>query len=258
MVKVSTALSNFLPARISYALNVLKNGVPVDHLQNATYDQDGLKTIHNADFMRDETFLNAYRAGEKLDSWFGAKIHWRAHVVLWAATRGMGLDGDFVECGVHRGGFSRAVIEYTDFGRNIDKHFYLLDTYDGLNEGLVSIEEKQNGILDYPYKSNYDEVKEAFSKFANVIIIKGIIPDTLSQVPSKKVAFLSIDLNCAEPEIAAAEFFWDKLVPGAVVVLDDYGWAKHIVQKHAFDDFASRKKVQILSLPTGQGIIIKP
>ena len=45
---------------------------------------------------------------------------------------------------------------------------------------------------------------------------------------------------------------------GAAVVLDDYGWEKHIVQKHAFDDFAGRMGVPILSLPTGQGLIIKP
>lgn len=80
---------------------------------------------------------------------------------------------------------------------------------------------------------------------------------TLDQVKSDKISFLSIDLNCAAPEIAAAEFFWDKLVSGASIVLDDYGWAKHIVQKHAFDDFARRRGVPILSLPTGQGLIIK-
>lgn len=80
---------------------------------------------------------------------------------------------------------------------------------------------------------------------------------TLDQVKNDKISFLSIDLNCAAPEIAAADFFWDKLVNGASIVLDDYGWAKHIVQKHAFDDFARRRGVPILSLPTGQGLIIK-
>ena len=45
---------------------------------------------------------------------------------------------------------------------------------------------------------------------------------------------------------------------GAAIVLDDYGWFKHIEQKRAFDDFASRRGVQVLSLPTGQGLILKP
>jgi hypothetical protein len=65
-------------------------------------------------------------------------------------------------------------------------------------------------------------------------------------------------MNCAAPEIAAAEYFWDKLVPGAVIVLDDYGWKIHYEQKEKFDRFAARKGVRVLALPTGQGLIFKP
>ncbi len=84
------------------------------------------------------------------------------------------------------------------------------------------------------------------------------MPEILEQVNTDKVAYLSIDMNCAEPEIAAAEFFWDKLAPSTPVLLDDYGWAKHIEQKRAFDQFAIRKGIEILSLPTGQGLFFKP
>lgn len=45
---------------------------------------------------------------------------------------------------------------------------------------------------------------------------------------------------------------------GAVVVLDDYGFRAHIVQKLALDGFAKSRGVAILPLPTGQGLIIKP
>jgi hypothetical protein len=65
-------------------------------------------------------------------------------------------------------------------------------------------------------------------------------------------------MNCVEPEIQAANYFWDKLVSGAVMILDDYGFGPHIEQKKAFDIFAKEKKVEILSLPTGQAIIFKP
>jgi hypothetical protein len=40
--------------------------------------------------------------------------------------------------------------------------------------------------------------------------------------------------------------------------LDDYGFPQHINQKNAFDKFAKDRGVQILSLPTAQGVIIKP
>ena len=62
----------------------------------------------------------------------------------------------------------------------------------------------------------------------------------------------------SEPEIAAAHFFWDKIVPGGVVILDDYGFKGHEEQKAAFNEFAKQKNVPILQLPTGQGIIFKP
>lgn len=65
-------------------------------------------------------------------------------------------------------------------------------------------------------------------------------------------------MNIAAPEIAALEFFWDKLTPGAPVILDDYGWAHYRPQKEAMDDFATRKGVQILTLPAGQGLLLKP
>jgi hypothetical protein len=60
------------------------------------------------------------------------------------------------------------------------------------------------------------------------------------------------------PEIAAMEFFWDKLVPGALIVLDDYGWIGHYLQKEAIDEFLAPRNVKALTLPTGQGLIIKP
>lgn len=64
-------------------------------------------------------------------------------------------------------------------------------------------------------------------------------------------------MNCAEPEIAAIEFFWPKLETGAIVVLDDYGLNGHINQKIAMDEFARSKGIKILTLPTGQGLIVK-
>jgi hypothetical protein len=65
-------------------------------------------------------------------------------------------------------------------------------------------------------------------------------------------------MNNTAPEIAAAEYFWDRVTKGGIIVLDDYGWRKHIHQKIAFDRFADEREVKVLSLPTGQGLIFKP
>ncbi len=85
-----------------------------------------------------------------------------------------------------------------------------------------------------------------------------MVPDTLPQCTTDKICYLSIDMNVAEPEIAAANFFWDKIVSGGVIILDDYGFPQHKAQKIAFDKFAKERGVNILCLPTAQGIIFKP
>jgi hypothetical protein len=64
-------------------------------------------------------------------------------------------------------------------------------------------------------------------------------------------------MNCSTPEVAAAEFFWERLVPGALLLLDDYAYRGYRPQKVAMDRFAQTKASKILSLPTGQGLLIK-
>lgn len=88
--------------------------------------------------------------------------------------------------------------------------------------------------------------------------MKGVVPESLQEVEIERVAYLSIDMNATKPEIEAAEFFWPKLVSSAAIVLDDYGFVSYEGQKAAFNDFARRKGVEILHMPTGQGVIIKP
>jgi predicted O-methyltransferase YrrM len=64
-------------------------------------------------------------------------------------------------------------------------------------------------------------------------------------------------MNNAEAEIGALEVLWDRVVPGAVVILDDYGWAGCLEQKRAEDVFLTERGYQVLELPTGQGLLIK-
>ena len=224
-----------------------------------TYNRDGLATVTNCDFLNDPRFQEAYRLGEQTGSWQDAQIHWRLHVLCWAADKASRLEGDFVECGVNRGGFSRAVMHFVDFPR-LGKTFYLLDTFRGMEDKLISPAERKRGIgvgKWFQYEECYEDVCKTFEGMP-VVIVRGVVPETLPQVKATKVCYLSIDMNCAAPEIAAAEYFWDKLVPGAVIVLDDYGWEAHYEQKLAFDQFAARRGARVLALPTGQGLIFKP
>lgn len=116
---------------------------PVEHPSVATnwsYFEDGMATMHNCDFMSSPRFLEAYAAGERTGSWKGSSVHWRAYVCCWAAERGLGLEGDFIECGVHLGGYAAAIVKYLDFD-DLDRKFYLLDTFAGLPGELLSEED---------------------------------------------------------------------------------------------------------------------
>jgi len=231
---------------------------PTHYHGPVTYDTDGLTTSNNCDFIKEPRFAKAYAAAAATNPWPDFTLQWRVYIVCWFADHVKGLQGDFVECGVNTGAYSRAVVDYIDFNR-LGKKFYLLDTFEGLVASQISEEEKELGINNYlsSYRNVYEEVKLTFAPFENVELIKGRVPDTLAKCKAEKLAYLSIDMNVVEPEIAAAHYFWDKLVKGGVLILDDYGFPQHISQKKAFDEFAKQKKQSILSLPTAQGIIIK-
>ncbi len=240
----------------------------VDHLRGRvpmrtmpSFAGDNLVSWHNPEFLADPAFIHATELGDDRESWSRSRdVRWRYHVILWAAWRAARLDGDFVECGVNRGGFSRAVVDYLDFG-SLDKTFYLMDTFSGMVDEYITPEERALGVsreMYAHYGNSFEDVTEAFRPFPNVVLVRGPIPDTLSQVTPTAVSYLSIDMNLVVPEIAAAEHFWDRLVSGAVMILDDYGHLPHVNQKHAFDAFAAERGVQVLLLPTGQGLIFKP
>ena len=226
------------------------------------YDQDGLKSVHQHEFMNDPSFLRAYNRGVGAAGDY--RWHWRVHIGLWAAYSASKLDGDFVECGVNRGFLSSAIMEYLDWDC-LAKTFYLLDTFSGLDLAHLSqedldaggIERNQEHLQTGFYVQSVDDVRSNFSQWKNVRMIRGPVPDTLNQVQSEKIAYLHLDMNCAAPEVAAFNLLWDRLVPGAFVLMDDFAFLGAESQKAAMDAAAAARNAQIASLPTGQGLLIK-
>jgi len=222
-----------------------------------TFRADGIMTSNNSDFIHEPRFKAAYAAAAATNPWQGFNMPWRVYIVCFFADMVKHLPGDFVECGVNTGAYSRAVIEYTDFN-SLNKTFYLLDTYQGLVPEQITDKEHKAGVGAYlgNYTDVYEQVLATFKPFRTKVI-RGAIPATLPQCDASQVCYLSIDMNVVAPEIAAIHYFWDKVVKGGVIILDDYGFPKHIEQKRAFDQFAREKQISILALPTGQGIIFK-
>jgi len=228
------------------------------------YNADGLATFHNCEFLADPRFQNAYRFGMQVGAMRRLELHveWRAWIAIWAAEQALLVPGDFVECGVHTGILSGTVGHWTGFHKRADRTMWLLDTFDGLPEEQLSEGERALGLqgynAQYRNQNTLSDITAKFRDWPNVRIVPGAVPGTLAQVTAGRVAYLSIDMNMALPEIAAATHFWPKISPGGIVLLDDYNWMGHIHQKRAFDAFAAERGLRVMGLPTGQGIIVKP
>lgn len=186
-------------------------------------------------------------------------IPWRTHVATWAASNALHLEGDLVECGVHTGLLSMALCDFLDFDKYPNKKLYLFDTYDGIpTEGLD--EHDKSMALGYNkniYFDVFELVKRNFSRFPNVELVKGYLPASIDLVKIDKISYLSMDLNNAKFEKETIEVLWDKLVTGAMVVLDDYGYMGHIPQYEMWNEFAKSKGRMIMTCPTGQGLLQK-
>jgi hypothetical protein len=228
------------------------------------YARDGLFTMNNDHFRRDAAFRAAYARGVAASHGFDPKMEWRVHVALWAASTAARVPGDFVECGVNAGFMSSAIMQSLDW-RHANRKFYLIDTFRGPVLAQYSQREIDRGraataesaLAAGAYVTDLERVRANFSEWPNAVVVEGAVPDVLDTVNIADVAFLHLDMNCALPERAALEFFWDRISPGGVVLLDDYAYFGNESLAEAIDSTAARLGFRTLSLPTGQGLIVK-
>jgi len=226
--------------------------------------QDGVFTVHSDHFRRSPQFQAAYNRGIAASNGIDPGFEWRVHVALWAASTSLRVTGDFVECGVNAGFISSAIMHHLQWNA-LGRKFYLVDTFSGPVLHQYSQDEVAHGrrsvaeraVAAGAYNTNIERTIANFSEWPHAVIVRGVVPEVLSTLKLGKIAFLHLDMNCAYPERTALEFLWDRLEPGAIVLLDDYGYLGQQDQTHALDQAANAVGAEILSLPTGQGLIVK-
>jgi O-methyltransferase len=225
----------------------------------ATYRQDGLLSVHATGFDSDMRFQKAYAIGKATGSWGASEVHWRAYVACWAGWHALRLgNGDFVEAGTNRGGTALTMIHYLGDEAFLGRQFFLMDTFAGMDDDELTANEREKfQRTPQSYKECFEDVRRTFLSREFVRLVRGSIPGTLSQVQSKRVLFLHIDMNSAKPEVATIAHFWESIPIGGIVLFDDYGWVESREQKNALDEYVKEKAVKILALPTGQGLLIK-
>jgi hypothetical protein len=235
------------------------NLVPFPLQKGDVYNADNLATVNKHDFLKNEKFISARKAAES--RWGMNKqirdISWRLHVMLWAF--GLALkktkikDAIFVECGTGRGYMAAGIAEFHKLDEN-SPEFYLIDTFTAhlvLNSGDSVI-----SPAHFAYSDGDDEVKQYFSRYSNIKIIKGLIPSALQQLPNLPITFLHIDLNNVDAENAALEYLKERLISGSVIIFDDYGGPGGNKQAVIHEKFAENYNKNLLVLPTGQAVII--
>jgi O-methyltransferase len=195
-----------------------------------------------------------------------AQLRWRHYIVYWSATvasrlscEGLELDSrNFVEMGVCDGltawYASKARQEFECGGE-----FFLFDAWEGMRPDLLTAAEG-GAAGSYSYldlentKSNL-----AFCGRDKFIFVKGYIPESFSRFRNpKKIAWMHIDLNSSIPTIASLNFFWDRLLPGGLILLDDFAWPGYGETKSEVEKWCEARCINIFQFPTGQALITKP
>lgn len=225
----------------------------LDQLYGRVFHADHLITMERCmGFLSDDRFNAALQRTATTAQ--ERSLVWRLHTQAWAAGQCLHLSGDFVECGVYRGFCSHFLIEYLNFSAT-EKRFYLYDTFEGIPERhRAGSPVRPDG---YRQAGLYEHVQARFAPYINVGVVKGIVPDCFSQSCPEEISYLHLDMNSASAEVGALEFLFDRIVPGGMVVFDDYGWHWYRAQKIAEDAFMSARDYTILELPTGQGLVVK-
>jgi hypothetical protein len=131
----------------------------------------------------------------------------------------------------------------------------LIDKFD--QDSVDRLTGERTGNTTRQYADAVDAVSERFKEFPNVRLVKGLVPEVLGSIDILELNFIHIDLNAAQPEVAALKILFPHLNNGGIVLLDDYGFPETTETRIAHDNLALQFGYDILSLPTGQGLIIK-
>ncbi|MFO1316723.1 MAG: TylF/MycF/NovP-related O-methyltransferase [Burkholderiales bacterium] len=201
----------------------------------------------NNSMLDDHAFVAAWQANVETDA--DRAIVWRRYVLACAGYHAIHLDGDFVECGAYTGVGIKTVVDYLG-GAAFPKRFWAYDLF-------VHDERMPHHAMPDHGPELEARVRHRFHAYPQVKIFAGRIPEVLRGQSPERIAYLHIDLNNADGEVAALEALFDRVVPGGLVILDDYEWSLYRPQKLAEDAWFDAREYRVMPLPTGQGLVIK-
>jgi hypothetical protein len=217
------------------------------------FEQDGLATSRIRPFAEDPVFQQAKtKTVEAIGRDF--EIDWRTHTFVWAYKLSQSLPGVSIELGTGKAWMFTFLLNHT--GVSSLGKAYLIDRFSAMAVDKRSGEIIQ-GTENMYYTSDLIALKSRFLSEPGVEFIQGELPQVLSDFIPTEIRFIHVDLNAAEPEVKSLRILWDRLVPGGIVLLDDFGSPEFISSNRAMRELSLELQFDILGLPTGQGLIIK-
>ncbi len=174
-----------------------------------------------------------------------------AHVLFNLVKHCQNIAGDMAELGVYKGGGSKIILSRA---RN-EKRLFMFDTFAGfpaVNAGkdLYWTEGDFNNV-------NADSIRRAFAG-ANIKLCIGRFPDTTREVPDDtRFCFAHVDADLYQSQLDGCIYFYPRMTPGGVMLLDNYGSLSCPGAKTSVDEFFADKPEQVIYLATGQAFAIK-
>jgi O-methyltransferase len=136
------------------------------------------------------------------------------------------IPGDVVECGVCNGG-SAAVLAHVVAGSRMTRKVWLFDSFQGMPRPTIE-DGKAADAYEGKDVGDIKKVKTVLNKvgadMGSIRIIAGWYQQTFASVDIDKIALLNLDADWYESLKLCLERFYDHVVTGGFISIDDYGY----------------------------------
>lgn len=158
-------------------------------------------------------------------------------------------EGEIAEVGVYRGGTGKLIAKACP-----NKRVHLFDTFSGMPQTNSNVDHHKEGDFS---DTSFDAVKDFLKDLSNIEFHPGFFPDTADVVKDRSFSLVYVDVDIYQSVKDCLEFFYNRMVPGGVMVFDDYEWKACLGVKKAIDEFLAGKKEVPIVTARYQCILIK-
>ncbi len=187
-------------------------------------------------------FASLYRQVRTVTMCSQARLRGLYDAVRYVASKD--IPGDVVECGSAQGG-SAALMALTLHRLGARRKLWMFDTFEGLPAPTSQDPDFElANLFTGTCVGTLDEVRELFHRLGiadDVTFVKGLFQETLPAAPVQRIAVLHIDGDWYESVRICLDCLYDKVVPGGMIQLDDYGYWKGA--RKAVDEFLEQRGI---------------